>query len=272
MSALSEASAAAAASDSSSDDGGAGPDWSLLSSELSPSAMAALTAHMTEAAEPSTVDDWENENFGMSQFWYDDPTRAMLSKALLARVPRGGRVALVSSPSVATALQADAAAAGVAWHVLEFDKRFGEAYPEEFEYFDFNHLDETLPAALEHQCDAVLMDPPYINEEVVAAFVKAARFLAKGPVVAAEAAEGEALTPCIFCSGVKLEDHFAEAYAWLPSPKLPLYFAVRSAVRRRRRCPLPPRLAHPAPPRPRPATATPPRPRSSPARPAPPHP
>ena len=146
----------------------------------------------------ATEEDW-----AISQFWYSEATArelAALARGLAAEAAAeaaaaaaasggdgGGRAAVVaclSCPSVYKALRAllaeEAAAAAAAGpappaarapvraHVLEFDRRFA-IFGEDFSFFDYNTPLE-LPAALLGACDVVVLDPPFLNRDCLAAF------------------------------------------------------------------------------------------------------
>jgi len=76
--------------------------------------------------------------------------------------------ALLAEEAAATGPAPPAAHAPVRAHVLEFDRRFA-VFGEDFSFFDYNApLD--LPAALLGACDVVVLDPPFLNRDCLAAF------------------------------------------------------------------------------------------------------
>jgi len=62
--------------------------------------------------------------------------------------------------------------------VFDFDEEFGKKDPASFVKFDFNKV-ELLPDELRGTFDMVVIDPPYITEEVWAKYAEASRFLLK---------------------------------------------------------------------------------------------
>ena len=46
-------------------------------------------------------------------------------------------------------------------HIFEYDRRFGQAYPDSFVYYDYNEP-QRVPDGLRGSMDFVLMDPPYL--------------------------------------------------------------------------------------------------------------
>jgi hypothetical protein len=149
---------------------------------LRPEALAALLEVRSAredavALEAEATDGAVAEDFGLSQFWYSDACSDALAKACAAGA-RGGRVAVVSCPSVHRAL----CRAGDERSVLfEFDERCGAHLPAgRFAKYDFNaDFRATIPAAFESQFDFVILDPPYVSRDAVGAFWAFATWLAR---------------------------------------------------------------------------------------------
>lgn len=51
--------------------------------------------------------------------------------------------------------------ASVLVHIFEYDRRFGQAYPESFVFYDYNEP-QKVPDELRGSVDYILMDPPYL--------------------------------------------------------------------------------------------------------------
>lgn len=166
--------------------------------ELSASTLLALQAHLAEAeaatgreeadvagaacvggggGEESGRDAWYNsEDFGFSQFWYDEATSERLASELLERSGHG-RIAILSAPAAFRGLL-KLAPEYSSCSLFEYDRRFERAYPDQFVFYDFNApLD--VPASLHGVFDFVLADPPYLNPDTMNAFVRTMRLLAK---------------------------------------------------------------------------------------------
>mmetsp|Transcript_23689 Transcript_23689/g.21052 ORF Transcript_23689/g.21052 Transcript_23689/m.21052 type:complete len:159 (+) Transcript_23689:52-528(+) len=62
--------------------------------------------------------------------------------------------------------------------VFDFDEEFGKKDPSCFVKYDFNKVEE-IPEELKGTFDMVVIDPPYITEEVWAKYAEASRFLLK---------------------------------------------------------------------------------------------
>jgi hypothetical protein len=210
-----EANAAEDDEEEASDEEGVGMD---LEGALSPGALAALRGHLAakdaSAAENlAGTDVPPSENYGMSQFWWDDASsealgrEALSTPSLLSAQAAGGssgsgegprRVALLSAPSVWFALQriqaqgsgagdggasataSAAAAAAAEVQLLEFDRRFSEAAGSNYTYYDYTCPGD-IPPALRGTFDYVIAGPPYVSEECIDQYIVAFELLAKGP-------------------------------------------------------------------------------------------
>ncbi|CAM9802971.1 unnamed protein product, partial [Chrysoparadoxa australica] len=156
---------------------------------LSSGALAALQEHLGKG----TNDDGKalvKEDFGMSQFWYDEETQKALAREVL-RVAKeaggsdGGVVAILSAPSIMNGLallkaeqEIDEQDAGLRVCIFEYDKRFGDSYPDQFSFYDFNKpLD--VPSELHGRCDFLVADPPYLNEPTISQFLKSMDILSR---------------------------------------------------------------------------------------------
>eukprot|EP00640_Fibrocapsa_japonica_P002256 CAMPEP_0113948584 /NCGR_PEP_ID=MMETSP1339-20121228/70966_1 /TAXON_ID=94617 /ORGANISM="Fibrocapsa japonica" /LENGTH=285 /DNA_ID=CAMNT_0000955689 /DNA_START=22 /DNA_END=879 /DNA_ORIENTATION=- /assembly_acc=CAM_ASM_000762 len=174
---------------------------------LSPFALAALNAHLSEQNEDEKPEEILREDFHLSQFWYDDETAKSLAMEILEDCPNEEQViAIVSAPSVMKALRILAPDRPNV-HLLEFDKRFsappdhniGENEPgkasdghphseggptwwwyQPFHFYDFNKPEE-LPAEILGNCDFVLADPPYLREDVIQSFQCSVDLLSRRP-------------------------------------------------------------------------------------------
>ncbi|XP_063237073.1 LOW QUALITY PROTEIN: EEF1A lysine methyltransferase 1 [Bacillus rossius redtenbacheri] len=119
------------------------------------------------------------ENWQLSQFWYDDATIDVLSREACRLAGEDGRIALISCPSLYPSVKKRAAQAKVL--LLEFDRRF-EAHGDDFCFYDYNTPLE-LPEDWAGSCDVVVADPPFLSAECLAKTARTIRFLARGSVV-----------------------------------------------------------------------------------------
>mmetsp|Transcript_62729 Transcript_62729/g.104304 ORF Transcript_62729/g.104304 Transcript_62729/m.104304 type:complete len:189 (+) Transcript_62729:17-583(+) len=112
------------------------------------------------------------ENGDHNQYWYSAAT----IDAILDEIEASGAAsaAFVSTPSLYFSvknLQLKGAS-----KVLDFDKKW-EKDPG-FVFYDF-HVPTDVPPELEHQFDYVVVDPPFITEEVWGKYAETVRFLMK---------------------------------------------------------------------------------------------
>lgn len=104
------------------------------------------------------------ENWQLSQFWYNEATVQTLVKAIDRIIPAGGRVALISCPTLFVPLKRQIGHRCMV-NLLEYDRRFGVHAPD-FIFYDYNSPDE-LPPNLHRSCDLVVADPPFLSEECI---------------------------------------------------------------------------------------------------------
>jgi hypothetical protein len=169
---------------------------------------ATKKAHTDEAKDATATLAKTQEDWQLSQFWYDEATGILLARELLAaaadhvgtsssssssssRSPTC--IVCVSAPSAYKALLAvglkDNASATKAY-ILEYDRRFGEAFGEDaFVFYDFNHPRE-VPSRLHGQADVILLDPPFLNESTLTCYAETVALLRK-----------DADTRVMLCSG-----------------------------------------------------------------------
>jgi len=224
--------------DEASDEEGGGMDLEVA---LSPEALAALSIHLADkdAGDSKTLEgtmEPPSENYGMSQFWWDDSSSEVLGEeALKMSLPPIGdaagdspspsprRIALLSAPSVWFALQRikantsagsatmAAAAAASEVHLLEFDQRFGEAAGSSFTYYDYTRPQD-IPKELHHTFDYVFSGPPYVSEECIDQYLAAYDLLAKGPDTPRALVIGASLEDVLSARGFVMDDDLALGY------------------------------------------------------------
>lgn len=110
----------------------------------------------------------ENEDF--NQYWYSSKT---IESIVAEVVVLNGRTAFLSTPSLYFALPVDVKAKS---HVFEYDR--GWEKDPGFVFYDFN-APETVPAELLNSFDVVVIDPPFITEDVWRKYATTAHLLLK---------------------------------------------------------------------------------------------
>ncbi|CAL8267274.1 unnamed protein product [Lota lota] len=166
---------------------------------LSADTLAALQEFYNETcnADTPTADTFSvgavGEDWGMSQFWYDDVTATRLAEEVIHEAGDGGRIACVSAPSVYQKLKQGVVKGSdrISAVLLEFDRRFA-AYGDDFVFYDYNEP-LALPAALQGGFDIVLVDPPYLALECLSKVAQTVKYLSRGKV--------------LLCTGAIMEEH-----------------------------------------------------------------
>ncbi|KAA0715860.1 EEF1A lysine methyltransferase 1 [Triplophysa tibetana] len=134
------------------------------------------------------------EDWHMSQFWYNEETATRLAEEVLQQAGTDGRIACVSAPSVYQKLKQmesdrpDSASAVL----LEFDRRFA-AYGDEFIFYDYNNPLFLREDILPQSFDIVIVDPPYLSEECLSKVALTIKYLTKGKI--------------LLCTGSIMEEH-----------------------------------------------------------------
>ncbi|XP_042908854.2 EEF1A lysine methyltransferase 1 [Parasteatoda tepidariorum] len=151
---------------------------------LSAEAMKALQEFMLEQTlSNSTSDNLLEEDWELSQFWYDDETSTFLATAALDSVKHieTKRIACVSSPSVYhKLLKFCPDAEGI--YLFEYDKRFQEKYPNGFVFYDYKYPDN-VDKKFNSYFDVVVADPPFLSEECLEKFAKTISILTDKKII-----------------------------------------------------------------------------------------
>lgn len=141
----------------------------------------ALAADTEQVARNQVLIDLFREDWQLSQFWYTDETAKILAQALLEGADSTTVVVVVSAPSVFAAIKQLPALEIPTPHIylLEYDTRFQVlAGKDHFNFYDYNEPD-SVPEKLRHQCDRLLIDPPFLNERCQSLSAQCARNLLK---------------------------------------------------------------------------------------------
>lgn len=167
--------------------------------ELSAHALNALNEFYREQALLQVEKDEIEEDWELSQFWYDEETSSQLAKECLRLIPNSatGRIACISCPTLYKSLRKLAADSKYPKLTLfEYDNRF-ERYGDDFQFYDYRQsLDELWQRSgsdLRHKFDVVVADPPFLSEECVKSVAEL--------VLALKSENGK----IIFCTGVVAE-------------------------------------------------------------------
>ncbi|XP_049531925.1 protein-lysine N-methyltransferase CG9154 [Anopheles darlingi] len=121
------------------------------------------------SANRNTQDECFEENWQLSQFWYNESTKQAIASVVQSlqkssAVPENTfRVALLSAPSVykiVSEINANAM-------LFEFDERFS-CHGHHFHQYDYNRADEmNYLDEFRESFDLIIADPPFLSEECI---------------------------------------------------------------------------------------------------------
>lgn len=108
--------------------------------------------------------DQHPEKEELNQYWYSPRTVEALALEVAEQCPKDGVCAFLSTPSVYFAVKKLRTTTSLRCILLDFDRKF-EKEESNFVFFDFNEP-TAIPPELHLTCDYVVVDPPFITEEV----------------------------------------------------------------------------------------------------------
>nr|CAG4637218.1 EOG090X0ABW [Ceriodaphnia reticulata] len=120
------------------------------------------------------------EDWQLSQFWYDDNTSEVLAKEALRLAGSEGSIACLSCPTLYKHLR-KVKPSSVKIHLFEYDTRFS-VYGSDFTFYDYRSPLE-VPKELGSSFDVVVADPPFLSEECLTKTALTMRYLSKGPLI-----------------------------------------------------------------------------------------
>lgn len=136
---------------------------------------------LTEAVQRGEVDKVSlDEDWQLSQFWYNEETAERLAKEALQIAGTNGRIACVSAPTAYKKIR-HLKSETCDVKCLEYDTRFS-IYGEDFHFYDYEEP-LNLPLDWKHSFDIVILDPPFLSEECLCKSAVTAKFLAKDKVI-----------------------------------------------------------------------------------------
>ncbi|CAH0386375.1 unnamed protein product [Bemisia tabaci] len=138
-----------------------------------------LNEQLIDGENPSGSFDFD-EDWQLSQFWYDEDTIEVLAQEAIHTVGPDGKIALISCPSLFPKIKA-LAPAGVEVVLFEYDKKFA-VYGSSFVFYDYKApLD--VHRNLASKFDLVIFDPPFLSEDCLTKVSLTAKFLAKDKLI-----------------------------------------------------------------------------------------
>ncbi|XP_022916003.2 EEF1A lysine methyltransferase 1 [Onthophagus taurus] len=133
-------------------------------------------------------DNTPDENWQLSQFWYNDSTVNTLCKIAKKSVQSGDKIALISCPTLYKTFKDELNNCSV--HLYEYDKRFSYC-GDDFIYYDYNNPLK-IPNEYKGYYDLVIADPPFLSEECLMKTVSTMKYIGKEKY--------------ILCTGAIMED------------------------------------------------------------------
>ncbi|KAJ1943778.1 Protein-lysine N-methyltransferase efm5, partial [Linderina pennispora] len=121
--------------------------------------------------------DLFQEDWQLSQFWYDDATADFLAARALEHTSEADHIAFISSPTAYVALRRKDDARPHAY-VFEFDQRF-DVFKDQFVLYDYNKpLDFRGAEDLKGRFKFIVADPPFLNRDCLENTIETVKFLA----------------------------------------------------------------------------------------------
>lgn len=113
----------------------------------------------------------------MSQFWYDETTKQLLSEICLKLVlkkrkstkPENIKVGLLSCPSIYRHVKDSLQYSNATVRLFEFDTRFS-TFGDDFVHYDYRDEaknEETLFPTFDSYFDVIIADPPFLSKECI---------------------------------------------------------------------------------------------------------
>ncbi|KAF4532815.1 hypothetical protein B566_EDAN002665 [Ephemera danica] len=126
------------------------------------------------------------ENWQLSQFWYDEETTNKLSEEILRATVENGKIALISCPTLYKRIKSTSTGHTGRFNkqkmcLFEFDERFA-AYGNDFCFYDYQ-CPLQIPKTFAGNFDVVVADPPFLSEECLTKTAITIKFLAKEKVL-----------------------------------------------------------------------------------------
>lgn len=157
--------------------------------QLCPTTLAALNEFLKEKAERENqlkyilgnqnLDISFDENWQLSQFWYDEKTADTLVKGAVQCTKYNEKIALISCPTLYNKLKKNCGERQVT--LFEYDERF-RIYDSDFISYNYK-FPLHVPRNLSKFYDLVIADPPFLSDECLTKTALTIKFLAKKKIV-----------------------------------------------------------------------------------------
>lgn len=149
----------------------------------------------------NVVEDWQ-----LSQFWYSASTCSFLADVVISaaidalgdsekKTETGAIVACISCPSTYKAITARGYSSDdiSTLKIFEYDSRF-QVFGDDFVFYDYNSP-RNVPSELIGNCDVIIFDPPFLQEDCLTAFTETINLLKKDDTTRVLLATGTMMYP-----------------------------------------------------------------------------
>ncbi|KAF7414485.1 hypothetical protein HZH68_002974 [Vespula germanica] len=136
--------------------------------------------HLTDVFQSNQLLDVSfEEDWQLSQFWYDENTTNTIVKGAINSTPIDGKIALISCPTLYTQLKRTCGERQVI--LLEYDPRF-KVFGSDFILYDYK-FPLNVPRDLYNIFDLVIADPPFLSDECLTKMAVTIKLLSKNKIV-----------------------------------------------------------------------------------------
>ncbi|KAF7408135.1 EEF1A lysine methyltransferase 1 [Vespula maculifrons] len=136
--------------------------------------------HLTDVFQSNQLLDVSfEEDWQLSQFWYDENTTNTIVKGAINSTPIDGKIALISCPTLYTKLKRTCGERQVI--LLEYDPRF-TVFGSDFILYDYK-FPLNVPRDLYNIFDLVIADPPFLSDECLTKMAVTIKLLSKNKIV-----------------------------------------------------------------------------------------
>ncbi|XP_049941143.1 EEF1A lysine methyltransferase 1 [Schistocerca serialis cubense] len=157
--------------------------------QLSAHALAALQEFYTEQAvkeaevqdvlRTNKVEELKlDENWQLSQFWYDDETTSILAGAAVKAAGESGKIALISCPTLFPMIKKTHRSVV---KLFEYDRRFA-LYGDDYIFYDYKSPLQ-IPESFQHYFDVIVADPPFLSDECLSKTCETVKFLTRSKII-----------------------------------------------------------------------------------------
>ncbi|XP_003386264.1 PREDICTED: protein-lysine N-methyltransferase n6amt2-like [Amphimedon queenslandica] len=147
---------------------------------LSAYALAALQEFYDEQIAKQECVNTVQEDWQLSQFWYDEETTATLAEECFKESE--GNIACISCPTLYAKLSQDSSCKQSRIVLLEYDKRFA-IHGEDYVHYDYNAPLDVPDSIKSLGFDLVIADPPFLSEECLTKVSQTIRLLTTNKII-----------------------------------------------------------------------------------------